>query len=150
MSKWLPKFEYLLKEYSSSDKDVIFLVNEDTRTREGSPISDLIKNDIELKIFKKYIEVGDTGMTKSGNKKPAITHGDRISLMSYGKNVKKMFNLTQVDENPTHLENQIERLQFAEPDKPDKRFAHMRSNQSTTMMQQLSNSFISQVRNEPA
>lgn len=38
--------------------------------------------------------------------------------MSYGRNVRRMFNLTNVDENPTHLENQIERLILEEVKAP--------------------------------
>jgi hypothetical protein len=64
------------------------------------------------RIFEEQIEISDTAMSRSGNTRPAILGSDRISLMSYSKNVCKMFNLTEVDENPVHLENQIERLKF--------------------------------------
>ena len=51
--------------------------------------------------------------------RPAISKNDRISLMSYGKNVKKMFNLTSIVENPVHLKNQIAELHMTTTEDPN-------------------------------
>ena len=111
--RYIPKILYLLKEYEPNDLDIILLVDEEIKAvPDGAqPIDSQVKVDI-TRIFEEQIEISDTAMSRSGNTRPAILGSDRISLMSYSKNVCKMFNLTEVDENPVHLENQIERLRF--------------------------------------
>lgn len=60
-----------------------------------------------------------SGSSESGNLRPAISKNDRVSLMSYGKNVKKMFNLTSTLENPVHLKNQIAELHMTATEDPN-------------------------------
>ena len=99
-------FAHLLKEYLHKDKEIIFLVNEDVSHRKN--LDKRIKFDIK-DIFFTHIEDPDSELkaSKTGNRRPAIFAKDKISLMSYGKNVKKLFNLTSINENLTQLLNQI-------------------------------------------
>jgi hypothetical protein len=82
----------LLEQFNKKSKDYIFLVNEDF-TKDNRVINQTekieykIKKSLEL-IFDNYIE-----------------HTDRLSLMTYGKNTKKMFSLVGIEKNKTQLRN---------------------------------------------
>jgi hypothetical protein len=74
----------------------------------------LIEKKIKLAleyIFERHVEFGQNqsnadALTGSG--------GDRVSVMTYGKNVKKLFNLVSMTKNRTQLRNQIGHLQMTE------------------------------------
>jgi len=69
----------LLDTFKKKSKDYIFLVNEDVKQSYNNERLELkIKKSLEM-IFDHYIE-----------------STDRLSLMSYGKNTKKMFNLVSI------------------------------------------------------
>lgn len=43
-----------------------------------------------------------------------VESSDRLALMSYGKNTKKMFNLVQYENNKIQLRNQIHNIKMKE------------------------------------
>jgi hypothetical protein len=75
----------LLDAFQNNNKDYIFLVNEDLKSsrNDADPIEEKLKNTLTL-IFKEHIK-----------------SEDRISLMTYGKNTKKLFNLVNTHKNMT-------------------------------------------------
>mmetsp|Transcript_40468 Transcript_40468/g.61725 ORF Transcript_40468/g.61725 Transcript_40468/m.61725 type:complete len:269 (+) Transcript_40468:143-949(+) len=108
------KLEELLDEFKHRDKDIVFLVNEEVRlsTQQEDRIENKIKRSLAF-IFDNHVDSSLHGQDKQAAAelgKKAI--GDRISLMQYGKNVKRMFSLVSLNKNKTQLRNQINRLKF--------------------------------------
>jgi len=69
----------MLDTFKKKSKDYIFLVNEDVKISNNNERLDIkIRKSLEM-IFDHYIE-----------------DSDRLSLMSYGKNTKKLFNLVSI------------------------------------------------------
>jgi len=88
----------MIDEYRHRDKDIIFLVNE--YTKESNDRSD----PIQVKIARSLLYIFDNHVSAPvGRELDAHREcpGDRISLMSYGKNVRKLFNLVHIKKNRT-------------------------------------------------
>jgi hypothetical protein len=71
---------------------MIFLINEYVKpsTYENDNIQNKIKKSLAI-IFDHHIHQGSN----------LSSEGDRLSLMTYGKNVRKMFNLVNIKKNKT-------------------------------------------------
>jgi len=75
------KLADLLNQFKKKSKDYVFLVNEDVKASVDSDqrLNIKIKKSLEL-IFDHYIEPSD-----------------RLSIMSYGQNTRKMFKLVTIE-----------------------------------------------------
>ena len=71
------KLQGVLDEYKKKNKDYIFLVNEDIKP------SQFINKKLDVMIKRHLEQIFDQHMEPN----------DRLSLMTYGKNTKKLFNL---------------------------------------------------------
>ena len=92
----------MLEQFKWRHKDYVMLINEELKqSYDFVKIKTKIQQSLEL-IFDNFIEVDD-----------------RISLITYGKNVKKLFNLVGYNKNQVQLRNQIKQLEFVEDPKPD-------------------------------
>ena len=60
---------------------------------------------IDDKIKRSLAYIFDTHVESSNKVALKKQEGDRISLMQYGKNVKRMFSLVSINQNKTQLRN---------------------------------------------
>lgn len=80
----------MLDTFKKKNKDYIFLVNEDVK-------QSTYNERLDIKITKSLEMIFDL----------FVDPRDRLALMSYGKNTKKLFNLVSIKDNKTQLRNQI-------------------------------------------
>jgi len=81
------KLNAMLDTFKKKSKDYVFLINEDVK---GSELADLNKFEVffenDVKILKSLEMIFDNFVEPS----------DRLSLMTYGKNTRKLFNLVGI------------------------------------------------------
>lgn len=88
----------MLDEFKHKNKDIIFLVNEYIRESQNECKDQMIQDKISFSfdcIFNNHIDYG--GKLKNNKQ----NDGDRVSIMTYGKNVRKLFNLVSMSKNQT-------------------------------------------------